>query len=314
MHCVRILICAALLACNREADPKTESSAPVVKSDLEPQLPAAEQTQRIAIKPHDAPTVTVIDAGADPRERLYLRPTVGTSEKITLMFSSTMASGARNLPMVLPPVVVTSRQAVLQANDNEIQIRQELESIEVREAPEVSTKITELMRAQLESAKSFRSDLVMTTHGSVKSGSIEMPKLAEGPLMQMLQQTTENFSQIQVPLPPAAVGVGATWRAEVTVAQMGFDLLQTATYTLVARQGDVLSIDTQLEQRVEPIVDESTPFKDLKSSGKGHIELDLAHVTPIKGTLQVEVDMALAGQQEQHLAMKLSLEIATASY
>jgi hypothetical protein len=305
------------IACAKPEPPSEQDAGAETSADAEVDSPeAAAVAKPIALKiaAREPPEVTVLAAGRSPRADLVLRPAPGTTEGIEIVTKTRMSmrgSEGRLPPTSVPPFVIKGRTIIDTSDGKQIAFVHEVDAVEVRDDPDAPAGLVEDLRAHLPAFEAYRAELRIDAKGGLAGGTVHMPAGAVGPVQQALHQMTESFGQIQVPLPREPVGVGAKWRATVTIDQAGLQLEQTADYELVSREGDVLTITATVEQK---LVDASfTPpgmtgveatVTRFEARGTGSMNLDLAHLVPTRSEIEMTIDMQLRIEdQTQDMAM-----------
>ena len=327
----RIAFAVLLLSCTGEGEekaPPAKASAVATPAEDDPTTkeaaPSAEpESVEVQIAAQQPPEVTVIAAGSGERQDLALRPKAGAVEGIEIITNTRMSmqGTAGNIPPTGVPTIVMRGTAIIErVEGNEIAFRHAVDKVEVRADPEAPPGLVESLQSNLGEFEKYRADLVVDAKGGLRGGKVFLPVAAEPPLRQTLSQITESFGQIQVPLPKEPVGVGAKWRATVTIDQAGLKVQQIVDYELTARDGDALTITAKFNQK---LVDDkfSAPsgvkgkITTFDSKGEGTMKLDLNHLVPthseIKMTVKMGMEMEVMGQpQKQDMALVLGVAFA----
>jgi hypothetical protein len=301
-----------LVGCTKaEPEPQGEDASPVAEATAgaAAQDPTRQQADaqaaavEVQIAAREPPEVTVLVAGRNPREDLVLHPAVGTTEGIEIVTKTRMAmAGPKGKipPTSVPPVVVKGRAIIERTDDKEIAFKHEVDAVEVRDDPDAPAGLVATLREQHAAFENYSAQLRVDVKGGLLGGTVVMPPTAVGPVQQTINQMTESFGQIQVPLPREPVGVGAKWRAEVSIDQAGLKVEQTVDYELLRREGDELFIAATVRQK---LVDATfTPpgmfgveakVTRFESSGTGSMHLDLGHVVPTRSEIEMSIDIQL---------------------
>jgi hypothetical protein len=320
-----LLVMLAIVGCTntqseQEPTPAVETAAEPAADPTRVVPPAEAEPVAIQIAAREPPEVTVLEAGAAPRDDLLLRPAAGTSEGIEIVTKTrmSMAGAAGKIPpTAVPPVVLKGRTIIDRSDGKEIAFRHEVDAVEVRDDPDAPAELVKTLREQLAAFEKYSAELRIDAKGGLVGGTVNMPAAAPGPVQQTITQMTESFGQIQVPLPREPIGVGAKWRAEVTIDQAGLKLQQTVDYELLARDGNVLTITAAIRQE---LVDASfTPpgmlgveakVTRFQSTGTGSMQLDLQHLVPTRSEIEMTIDMQLVMGQAQSQDMAMIVGVA----
>ncbi len=244
--------------------------------------------------------VTLVTAGAEPRERLSYRVAPGDKQTVTLALDLAMAMNPTGAQPKLTkmPRTETTLEIVAEAPD--------ADGAWPVEATVVDVVLTSSDPAQSKSIGAAR-DLVGKIRGAklktkvsprgghgafTVEGAEKRAELAQ--TFVQLQQSIENFI---TPLPDAAVGVGARW-AIVERLSSTTDILQVRQVTLKRRDGKSVELDVAIEQlaandQLASAGGQSAKVTSLESSGKASFVLDLERVAPEAGASDVTTVMFL---------------------
>lgn len=264
-------------------------------SDVSPSEPGGSAAPPAEVTvPVSAVTVELLQPGAEPRERITLRPAAGTSQHVTL---------------------TTSAQVFQQIDD---QPAQDFSS------PEITLPLTAQVSQTVEDAATgFTVDLILgdittpdATLGSAleaskgsgagftvsESGAVTALRLRPSPEAQNLARSAIEQAFYQavyrtVAFPEAPVGLGAQWIVRQQVMS-GIALEQTTTATIAARDGNRVTVDFTIDQKpLDPVWplpgDAGTLNVDQYAmTGSGSMTLDLALPLPVGGVITVGGDQA----------------------
>jgi hypothetical protein len=274
------------------------------------------QTELVSLLPRPPASIAVQDRGAEPREVFALAPAPGTEETLQITLSLRMiarASGQELPPMAMPPVTFAGRMFVDTVDADTIAARHIVDEVVVGHDDEVPAALDASVRAAAGRLVSYRASLQLDPHGGLLGGSVEVPSGVEGPVGQVLQQVTDSFAQIQVPLPREPIGVGARWQATTRVDQGGMVLRQRVDYELAARDGARLHVVAKIRQSlldphvaVEGVPGATADVELFSATGRGSMTIDLDHLVPwlseqtldVRMVMNVAAGGAPAGQQE----------------
>lgn len=254
------------------------------------------------LKKGEPPKVTLVSAGAEPREALAYRVAPGAKQTVVL---------ALDLALAMNPTGAQPKLAKMPRTETTLEIVAEAADADGAwpiQATVVDVALAETDPAQSKSIAAAR-DLVGKIRGAklkTKVGprgghgafSVEgvqkSPELAK--TLAQLEQSVENFI---TPLPDGPVGVGARW-AIVDRLTTTTDILQVRQVTLKRRDGKTVELDVSIEQIAanDQLAGASTggqgaTVTSLESSGKASFVLDLERVAPEEGTSNVSTVMFL---------------------
>jgi hypothetical protein len=200
------------------------------------------------------PRIEILSLGAEPREPLRLKPTVGSSSgadtDVSLdMHSQTFSSSIKmkigwtgTVTNAGDPIRVEDRFDVMELNGNAL------------EQSELSFRYTVLPTAAVASFEVLGEATPMETAAA--------------------ESAKQSLSWLAV-FPTAPVGIGARWRVETKYVQAGTPVSMTVTSELVAREGTHARIHGSMVFR-------SAPDVPAFAEGKGEIDVDfdLTRVVP----------------------------------
>jgi hypothetical protein len=138
--------------------------------------------------------------------------------------------------------------------------------------------------------------------GHVRDVKLDVPKSFPAAAEQMLQGMNQSFESMVAPLPNEPVGVGARWQVVSRMASAGADMLQSAMYTLKARDGGKATLEVTLVQLAasDSIKAPGMPpgvtaqVKAFSSGGSGTSQLDTKNVAPDTGSMMLKTAMDIA--------------------
>ena len=303
----------------KAAETKPDEAAPPTAEDA----PAAGNTKRIEIVSAKPPEITLLEAGVDPQE-LRLNPVVGETEKMKMTMTMNMKMGPAMPAIDMPPMVTSLSAVATEVTADRINATMQFDSIVIEPKPDTPQMLVDQLKQSLEGFESFKSSVELDKRGTLLGGHSDVPQGLPGPMQQTMNQMQESFGKLQVPLPKEAVGVGGKWKAMSDVEQGGMKLQQTATYEVLSRDGDAVSLKVALEQALVSKEFEPPGMPGVKGTidrytggGSGILELKLDKLTPTKSDMAIEIDMKMTvsvmGQdQDQELAMKMDIGLVRA--
>jgi hypothetical protein len=299
------------------AKPSTEASAtpePAAGAKLpKPELPSE---QLAAAKDG----YELLATGAEPRQTLRFAPKPGQVETIKLTMTMKMAITGPGMPPVdqnLPPIEQINRAETLSVEGGRIEEKIVLESFSV--AGSDSSPMTTLLRESMAQIEGFEQVMIYDDRGGVIDGELSIPEDAGPQLASTLETMGKTFEQVLVRLPEPAVGVGAKWRETSKFDNKGIELEQTSQFELVAREGERVTLDTQVSQR--PLSERFSPpnmpgevkLLDFDSKGAGRVVYELGELMPESVETRIETDFTIEAQamgQTQKLTTHIEIELA----
>lgn len=270
----------------------------------------------------DAPKgVTVLNAGAAPRQRLRYTLVQGSTESLTMRqkISMNMTMGAMALPsQAFPTTVMKTRFTVADvAADGTAAV--EGEFVEVDLDPEgADPMLVNAMKPQLASLNG-----TTMSYNISPTGQVSKPELvgADPAVMQSLQ-SIGSAEQLSVPFPTEPVGVGARWTAARSVEQSGMTIRQDMEYLVTSLSADSVVLQTVMTQSAEnqamaaaamPAGAEAT-LKTLAGNGTATVVIHFDRVQPVidmKVDIMMAIEVEMAGQLNT-MNQEMAMEIKTA--
>ncbi len=276
------------------------------------------------------PTVTLLDAGQEPRKELRLKFVEGATQQsiMTITMSQTATVDEEETPsQVIPPIIQTM----------EIHI----DSVELDGSAKISLEILEahadaqakgvdpVLVGLLNDAYADIAGLFVTSHvtprGIYTSTTFELPENTPPGYEQIIQSMSQSLDQMSNPFPIEPVGVGAIWRV-VSVVELGAPLVVKREFELVAIDGDTITLrttgDVQLIHDKAPADIPELPegmsmtFDSIFGSVTGSATQNLHELMPrsAKGSQQTTIVSTMTFDDEEiksNIQTNLVLEIAT---
>lgn len=269
------------------------------------------------------PVVTLVDAGAEPRRPLRLRPQADAKfdTEMVMRMKSKQRMGEMQMPeMVAPPmrmVLETVVEAV--AEDGDITASATYTDVSTLDAPGGKPMVRRQIETMLGSMRGMSARMTFTDRAVLRSAELQLPDDAQPMVREQIEGMAGSMDQFTTPLPEEPVGLGAKWTVLSTVANQGMIFQQTATYTLKAIDGDVVDLDMQLTQTAEPQeLDAQMPgatarLLSLSGKGSGTARMNLTQVMPVSSQMvaktEIHLEMTMQGQSQQ-LEQQMEMDIS----
>lgn len=260
-----------------------------------------------------AATVTLLEAGATPREPLRYSFKSGASERATvdLTIQIAMSMGGQQMPMGnTPPVrMVMAMKTTDVGSDGSARMEFEVVSAEAVGAAPGDPNAAAIAQG-LAGVKGTGGSYRISPQGII-SGA-QMKSAPGGAPMAALGDMEQTMEQMTALLPAEPVGIGARWHV-VQQADTGMmKVSQTAEYTLRSRKGNsvelgVKMIDAKIDSGGMPA---GTTVNGVAITGGGTITMDLARLVPT-GTMDTDTKLTLSagagGGAGQSMDMNLKM-------
>lgn len=309
--------------------PKVEAKAPpapVAQPTVTPPAqPTATPEQPVAAPMTGEPAaVTLVDAGAEPREPLRLKLTAGQTQTMvmTMRMAMEMQLGPSKIPRISsPPMQMTMALSVKEITpEGDIRSDFSLDKIEVLDDKAAPPEMVTQMRALLGTMQKLSGTSTVTPRGIVKAADFTLPPDLNPMLRQSMDGMRQQVHQLSVPFPEEALGVGAKWTVTQNLEQNGMKLKQVVAWELKERSGTVVKLASTVTQTADP--QEMKPpgmqpgakanLESLNSSGEGTTEVDLAKLAPIKGAMDLKLAFTMSTETNgMKMPVSMSMDLGT---
>lgn len=275
--------------------------------------------------PDQAPVVTLIDAGAEPRKPLRLALVQGSKLRaaLTLKFGIQLEADGKPLPSnAIPPIRVDLATTVTEVRSNgDARVAFAYERIEVVDDGTAEKAVVEQVRASgIDKLANVKGETTITPRGLSVDNSIDVPEDLPPTLKQVVDQLSQQTGNLTVPFPEEAVGTGATWSATTTTTVGGVKAKLVLAYGLRELKGDQYALDVSYEQTADPQKAEfpgvppgtTVQLKDLLIKGKGDLAGTLASAFPTRSALLAngEVNLDITSEKEKgKLLQRLTIDV-----
>lgn len=236
------------------------------------------------------PSLVLIDAGAAPRRELGYRFAVGAQERCEFATSihGSMHFSAPDGSAVEEPAPGPDERVVVELSVGEL---------DADGSPTVHWEVVESKDAAPDgnadaalTLKGLAGQLFVTDLGHVTGSRFEPTEGTAAALAELDRGARSLF----VPLPAAAVGVGASWSVSSRVSLLGIKTERTQTYRLTRSDGDDIELEIEValaagEQRfLTPGADRYWQLEALNGSGTGRTLLSQSRAC---GELELDIEV-----------------------
>lgn len=275
------------------------------------------------------PVVTLVEAGAEPRQAMRLTPAAGQEQavKMRMLMSMSMKMDEMEYPkQAIPGIVMTFKTKVTSA-ETQGDIRYEFAFAEctVEEGGDAVPQVAEMIRSAIAPFSKITGTCLVTSRGITKDAKLVVPDNMDPGAASMLEGMKQQMGQMGAPFPEEPVGVGAKWKVATKVKSQGMTIDQTATVELLEMKDGVAKMSLLVEQAA-PAQKINAPnggevdVKSYKASGSGKVEQKLAALAPSNSTMKMATDMSLAMNQggeahtmTQHIGLEMTFAPAEAA-
>ena len=269
-----------------------------------------------------AALVRLLEPGAEPRADLSYGIARGPSPKLGMAMDMAvrMSAGGQKNEAKLPRMAMTLDGSADEKSDtNEWKILAHLIGITIDGKGEQAQQIAAAMRPQVEAMKGLGISYWLNPKGRVRDVKVELPKGFPAAARTLVEGLNQSFESMVAPLPREPVGLGAKWQVVSRMAASGADLLQSATYTLKARDGEHATLDvtmTQLSASDTINAPNSPPgqvtrVKSFSSGGTGTTRISTASAVPEGGVTAMKTAMTITASPTDDPASESAVETLT---
>lgn len=149
---------------------------------------------------------------------------------------------------------------------------------------------------------------------------LDIPEDLDPTVEMLVDQLSQQVSNLSTPYPREALGVGARWTVTTSLTVFGIDTQIVYEYELRELDGDRLVIDAAYEQTAEPQkvdlpgVPSGTDVRisSFAINGSGTITADLTSLVPITSMISASGDQVFTIEdrgEEQELSQTVTLDV-----
>jgi len=261
-------------------------------------------------------SLALLDDGREPRRQLRYPSSPPPPQKMSLSLHVAMKMEVPGSP--IPPVSMPGLRLLIDisARERDDSVRYEftVSDADLTGVEQAHPSLVAAMRKGVGSLVGTAGSVAVDPRGFQRELSIGLPSGIGQELTQFLSSAKLAIGQMAVPFPQEAIGVGAKWQVEESIAQDGIQVRQKTYYELLAMDGPRLQIRTQTVQSSEqqkaalPGLPAGVSAKvlSLRGAGAGESEVDLRRLVPGSAREELETDVSFAivqGQSERVMSL-----------
>ena len=300
-----IILLAVSLICAQETSPNVPAQTPRM-----PGYPAVDEP----------PIVTVLSEGSAPRKELrYVvaenhRTRIEATLNKTMTGASGVGSGTSKKKDTFPPLKLAADLAVTGiAANGDITYDLAFTSVTLEDRPGIDPMVARGLKPLANMASSMKGGATVSSRGITRSTRLEAPNPA---VRTMLGELITAMRELTIPLPDAAVGVGAKWEVRQALAIDGLSVFspigfQRTEYEVVSLDGPTVSLKIKSEQTAPP-QSLHNPLQPISNQGitfGGDNSLQKLSGSS-KGTAAVRLDtLVSAGARESRASMEMMMSM-----
>jgi hypothetical protein len=280
-------------------------------------------TPAAAADPAPGAKVKLISAGKGAKRALRFQVKEGDKQQITMSMEieMAMAMGEMKMPPIKAPTTeMVMNTEVTQVASGRIRYKFDFGDARVTDDAGLPPEGVAQMKAALDGMKGLKGFAEVDDTGRTLQADFAADGTVDPQVAQMLDNVKNSMDQLTAPFPTEPVGVGAKWSVESNMDQMGFPLVQVATYELVQLKGDTGTLKVSIKQATTgadmklPNLPPGTTAKmlSLDSKGTGTMQFDLRKLAPSKGDTALDSKMKTQIQAEgqtQIMGMDMKMQI-----
>ncbi|MCA9515531.1 MAG: hypothetical protein KC635_11350, partial [Myxococcales bacterium] len=263
-------------------------------------------------------TVTVEEAGEEPRRPLRLALEAGAEQRVavTLELSMAMTVGEREMPKATLPkarlVVKVTVTAVDEAGGATYDLEIEDAGFD-EELPDAAGVVARL-EAGLAAMKGLRGRGAVSARGVAQTAALPTPAGAGPEVAQLLAAFRQALAQLATPLPEEPVGAGARFLVTQQVTQGGLAVTQTTTLSLTSLDAAGFAADVTVTQAAEPgagiAVEGGGKLTRFEGKGEGKTTVAFGRLVPTAASSTVHTEAAgELGEGAAAQAMSLAMDV-----
>lgn len=285
---------------------------------------APEGSITTTIEPAARPDYELLEAGEGDKVELRFAPKAGQVERmqLTMVMEVSLDFGAMMPPQTqkAPPITMVNRGETVDVQGGKITERVVFESFDVAEGDGANAAMATAMREAMSALENFEQRMVYDTRGVVLEGELKIPANTDPQLAQSLDNLGNTLQQVMVRFPEEAVGKGAKWREVTTLESNGLKLEQTSEHSVVAIDGNRVTLSTSVSQKpaskdfeapgMPPGVE--VELVEFESSGGGEMVFDTGYMFPESGSSKMDTSVKVATEvqgQKQEFATNIKLTL-----
>ena len=311
----------------------TTSLKPLV-TPVNAQIPIlTKQTQqlpKITITPTAKSQIQLISQGAEPRQALRIKPTIGTKEAVNMRMKIDLVTtiAGKTSPAFKMPTNVFKLNSVVKNVESNGDINYEFaySDVDVVGDTNLPSAVVAKMRAEMKKLQGLKGSIIVDNRGQTKKVNFTVPPEIDPSFMQMINQMSSSIEQLSAPVPQEAVGIGAKWQVANGVNVSGMAINQVATYELVDFKDDVATLNVNIGQQAPKAQKLNLPqspkgitmtVKSYIGNGQGRMVISLNKLMPISSTLTMRANSQMSTivpsrkeelTLDQQMSMSLSID------
>ena len=203
-----------------------------------------------------APGVVLEEAGEEPRQRLQLRLTAGTTTRAALVNKTELdmtIEGNRVPGGTLPTTRTVMEQRIDRVDPGgTAHYTVTFTDWTVEPTPGADPEAARRIQEVFEELDGLQGTGTVDASGRQEALSVDTGRVSDPLLKSTLESMASQVGNLAAPFPAEPVGPGARWRSTSTVTVSGITMNTTTTYTLRSRTGDRYELDVVQDAEAPP--------------------------------------------------------------
>ncbi|MGI2906197.1 DUF6263 family protein [Tolypothrix sp. VBCCA 56010] len=245
--------------------------------------------------------VELISPGAEPRQELRFKPTVGNKETANMTMSTDinmLVDGKAAPALKIPTTAITLNTVVSKVEPNgDVNYEFSYSDVDLIGKSTFPPEVLNNMRSQIKKLKGLKGSVIIDNRGYTKKANFVIPQDLDPSLKQIINQMSSSIEQLSSPVPQEAVGIGAKWRTISEVNLGGIKLKQIAINELVEIKDGIASLNISIEQQAPKATNLNLPqtpkginitLRSYNGNGQGQALINLNKLMPISSKLSIQ--------------------------
>lgn len=276
------------------------------------------------------PQVELLNAGNAARQTLRFQPAINAKEMALMTVTTDMEMSVTGQPaskFKLPGSLMTIEAMATKIDANgDIQAQFKYADADVVSTTDTPEEALAAMRRIIKKLVGMKGSFIVDNRRQTKAFNVSLPRKIDADAKQIIEQISQSLNQLSLPLPEQAVGVGAKWRVSSPININGINMMQIATYQLLALQDGFAVFDVNIQQQAaaQQVNQSGAPkgatvtLQSYNSQRQGQITMRLDRLIPIRSKLSLRSNSQTSTtndrtQEVTAIDTKLTMDLALES-
>jgi Family of unknown function (DUF6263) len=300
------------------------AKTPAVKPTVNQSTP----TNTPKITPGAKSGIELLSNGAEPRQQLRIKPTVGTKEVADMKVSMDMEMSVEGKPIPrfnMPATIMKADIVVTKVEPNgDIHYDFSYRDVDIQGDTSLPPAVISKMRGEIKKLSGMKGTVVVDSRGQTKKANFSFPQGTDSFVKQYIDQFSNSMQQLSTPFPQETVGVGAKWRANESVNVSGMAVNQSALYELVSLKDGIATFNVTIEQQIPngqklnlPQVPQgmTVTVKSFDGKGQGQAQINMNKIMPVSSNVSMTANSVWGmtpanSKQETSMNQQVSIQMS----